>query len=151
MNAAWQRAFADPGPEGRRKSVVRLCLLALALALALAGCGTGADRAQVRTAAERFSAAFERHDGAAACAQLTTDLRAQIAKDESEPTCAKAVPKLSLHGGRLLDVRVYATSGRARLAGGDTLFLGETKDGWRIEAVGCHPRRHAPYDCAEQA
>jgi hypothetical protein len=129
--------------------VVRLCLLALAIALA--GCGTGADRTQVRTAAERFSAAVQRSDGAAACAQLTPDLRAQIAKDQSERTCAKAVTKLSLHAGRLLDVRVYATSGRARLAGGDTLFLGDTKDGWRIEAVGCHPRSHAPYDCAEQA
>jgi hypothetical protein len=133
--------------------VLRPCpiALALALALALAGCGTSADRAQVRAAAERFSAALERRDGAAACAQLTVDLRAQIAKDESEPTCAKAVPKLSLHGGRPLELRVYATSGLARLAGGDTLFLGDTRNGWRIEAVGCRPRRHAPFDCQEQA
>jgi hypothetical protein len=131
--------------------VLRLCPLALALALALVGCGTSADRAQVRSAAERFSAAIERRDGAEACAQLTPDLRAQIAKDESEPTCAKAVPKLSLHGGRPRELRVYATSGRVRLAGGDTLFLGDTRNGWRIEAVGCRPRSDGPYDCEEEA
>ena len=47
-------------------------------------------------------------------------------------SCAQALPKLSLHGGAPVDVRVYATSGRVRLAGGDTLFLGDTRRGWRI-------------------
>jgi hypothetical protein len=126
-------------------------VVVLALGLTLAGCGTGPDRAQSRAAAERFVAAFAQHDGATACAQLTPDLQAQIAKDQSEPTCAKAVSKLSLHPGRPLDVRVYATSGLVRLAGGETLFVGYTRDGWRIEAVGCKPRRGAPYDCEEQA
>jgi hypothetical protein len=131
-----------------RKPVLRLCPVALALALVLAGCGTSADRAQVRTVAARFSAAVERHDGAGACAQLTSDLRARIAGDA---TCAEALPKLSLRGGRPLEVRVYATSGRVRLAGGDALFLGDTRAGWRIEAVGCRPRAGAPYDCEEEA
>jgi hypothetical protein len=120
------------------------------LGLALAGCGTGADRADVRATAQRFSDAVARHDGSVACAQLSPDLRAQLVKDESA-TCSKAVLKLTLRGRRAGEARVYATSALVRLAGGDTLFLGDTAQGWRLEAVGCRPRSHAPYDCEEES
>ncbi len=126
-------------------------LCPVALAVAVVGCGTGADQAQVRSPTERFYGAVEHRDGAAACTQLTRELRAQLVKDESEPTCTKAVLKLSLRGRRAADVRVYATSGRVTLAGGDTVFLGDTRLGWRIEAVGCRPRTDGPYECEEQA
>jgi hypothetical protein len=48
-------------------------------------------------------------------------------------------------------VRVYATSAEVELAGGDTLFLDDTQQGWRLQAVGCHPNGDGPYECEEQA
>jgi hypothetical protein len=120
------------------------------LALVVAGCGTSADRTQVRATAQRFSDAVAQRDGAVACAQLSPDLRAQLVEDESA-TCSKAVLKLRLHGRRAGVVRVYATSALVRLVAGDTLFLGDTAQGWRLEAVGCRPRAGRPYDCEEEA
>ena len=128
-----------------------LLLAVAAAALAAAGCGTSTDRDQARTAAQRLYAAVDRHDGAAACAQMSPPLRAQLVKDQSEPECAKAVLKLSLHGGRPAAVRVYANAAEVRLAGGDTVFLSDTREGWRVDAVGCRPQGGGPYDCEEQA
>jgi hypothetical protein len=121
-----------------------------ALMLVVAGCGTGTDRGQVRAAAQRFSDAVAQNRGAVACAQLSPDLRAQLVKDESS-TCSKAVLALKLRGRRAAEIRVYATSAMVRLASGDTMFLGDTAEGWRLEAIGCRRQRGAPYDCEEQS
>jgi hypothetical protein len=126
-------------------------LVACAAGLAFAACGTGSDQTQARAAAEGFYAAVHSGDGAKACEQLSTDTRSQLTKDESEPDCAKAVLKLSLHGTSAKAVRVYATSAQVDLAGGDTVFLGETPDGWQIDAVGCKRVDSGPFECEEEA
>jgi hypothetical protein len=126
-----------------------LAAAAALAALACAGCGTGADQRQARTATERFYAAVAAHDGQTACAQLSPDLRAQLVKDESA-RCAKAVERLKLRGRRAARVRVYATSAMVDLAGGDSVFLDDTREGWRIAAVGCRPNGPGPYECEEQ-
>jgi hypothetical protein len=72
-------------------------------------------------------------------------------KDEREPSCAKAVLQLSLHGRRADVVRVYATAAQVDLAGGDSVFLGDTHEGWRLEAVGCRRQDSGPFECEEQA
>jgi hypothetical protein len=133
-----------------RLSALPPCLLAAAAAAA-GGCGTGASGDQARAAAERLYTAVHRGDGATACAQLSPDLRAQLVKDQSTSPCAKAVLKLTLQGDRAAVVRVYATAAQVRLAGGDTVFLGEGRQGWRVEAVGCRPHDGGPYECEEQA
>ena len=120
--------------------------IALLAALALAGCGAGGSRAQARTAVERFYAAYHRHDGRAACAQLSAGLRSQLAGN-----CAETVLKLRLHDSATAAVRVYATSAQVVLAHGDTVFLGVAGGGWRIDALGCRPRDGGPYECEEPA
>jgi hypothetical protein len=130
-------------------TAARATVLAV-LTVVVAGCGTSADGAQVRATAQRFSDAVARRDGAAACAQLSPDLRSQLVKDESS-TCSKAVLMLRLHGRNAGEVRVYATSALVRLVGGDTMFLGDTAQGWRLEAVGCRPQAGSPYDCEEDS
>jgi hypothetical protein len=122
----------------------------LAVTAALAGCGTSTDRDQARAAAEKVYASADRHDGAAACAQLSPSLRAQLVDDEGAP-CAKAVLRLHLRGQRPTAVRVYADAAEVQLAGGDTVFLGDTREGWRVEALGCRPHGAGPYDCEAQA
>jgi uncharacterized protein YceK len=126
-------------------------LLPLALAALLAaGCGTSTDRDQASAAARTLYAAVERHDGATACAQMSPSLRAQLVDDEQKP-CAKAVTGLDLHGSAPDVVRVYADAAEVRFADGDTVFLGATAEGWRVEALGCRPHGAGPYECEEEA
>jgi hypothetical protein len=129
----------------------RTALAGLLAATLLAGCGTSSDRLRAGGVAQRFYSAAAHGDGRTACAQLSPDTRAQLVKDEQVPSCPKAVAKLTLHGGRVAVVRVYATSAEVQLAGGDTVFLGAGAHGWRIDAVGCHPRGDGTFDCEEQA
>jgi hypothetical protein len=123
------------------------CGAAVCAGLAVAGCGAGAHRDQVRAVAERFYAAAHQGDGRTACAQLSPDTRAQLVKDASGRPCRRAVLDLSLHGRAVSSVRVYAASARVRFAGGDSVFLGDTDQGWRIDAAGCTPRGDGPADC----
>lgn len=116
----------------------RVAGLALCVAgLVLSGCGTGADQRAVRATTERFYAAVQQRDGRGACALLDSDTAAQLVKDQQQPDCAAAVLKLELHGSKAQSAGVYATSAQVKLAGGDTVFLGWTANGWRIDAVGC--------------
>jgi hypothetical protein len=123
---------------------------ALIALILLTGCGTGADARQARGAVARLYTAARHHDGVTACAQLSPDTRAQLVKDTGK-RCATSVLGLSLHGSRPLLVRVYGASAVVTLAGGDTVFLGDTREGWRIEALGCRPQDGAPYDCEAQS
>lgn len=129
-----------------------LCPATIVLAVlggALVGCGTGDDRAEVRAAVERFYRAVERDDGRLACAQLSPDLRASLSKSREGRGCRRAIRTLALKGGRPAAIRVYATSAQVDLDGGDTVFLGHSRLGWRIDAVGCRPKDGGPYDCEE--
>ncbi len=125
--------------------------VAAAMALGVSGCGTAADSDQARSATERFYRAVQQRDGATACTQLSPDTRKSLVQDQGGSRCADAVLKLGLHGERAAVVRVYFTSAQVVLAGGDTVFLSDTRQGWRIEAVGCRPQHGGPYECEEQA
>jgi chemotaxis response regulator CheB len=121
-----------------------------ALALALTGCGRDGDRQAVRAVASGFYAAVQDHHGARACALLSVDTRKALEQQESEP-CAKAVEKLSLHPGRPAAAEVYSTEASVHLAGGDTVLLGDTAQGWRISAAGCQLHGPSqPADCELQ-
>jgi hypothetical protein len=111
-----------------------------------AGCGTGADGDQARRATQTLYSAVQRHDGMTACAQMSPSLRVQLADDQGE-RCAKAVLSLDLDGRTPDKVKVYANEALVRLAGGDTVFLSTTHEGWRVDALGCRPRGKGPYDC----
>ena len=122
-----------------------LCLLALG-SLA-AGCGvTSADRDDAGRATQALYSAAARHDGPAACAQMSPSLRAELVSDEGE-RCAKAVLSLDLHGRTPDRVEVYANAALVRLSGGDTVFLSATRKSWRVDAFGCRPHGKGPYDC----
>lgn len=82
---------------------------------------------------------------------LSAPLRKAVMQDESERRCARAVLKLKSHGGPVRAVRVYATSARVDLADGESVFLGATREGWRIQALGCRLQPSGPGDCEVQA
>jgi hypothetical protein len=118
---------------------------------ALAGCGRAGDRATVTSVAEGFYAAVASHDGARACARLSEDARKALEQQSSMP-CPRAVLHLDLSGRRAQLVSVYSVDAAVELAGGDTVFLEDTPQGWRISAAGCRPQaRGEPADCEVQA
>jgi hypothetical protein len=131
----------------RARHVLPLC----AGLLALASCGQEGKRATVASVAEGFYAAVAKHDGARACALLSAEARKALADQESMP-CARAVVHLDLSGRRAQLVSVYSVDAAVELAGGDTVFLEYTPQGWRISAAGCRPQaRGEPADCEVQA
>ncbi len=120
------------------------------VAASIAGCGTSADQGQARSAAQTLYTAVREHRGDLACAQMSPSLRAALVADE-QARCARAVMRLRLSGRSVDVVRVYADAAEVRFAHGDTVFLGDTSEGWRVEALGCTPQGPGPYDCEEQA
>jgi hypothetical protein len=117
--------------------------------LALSACGRDGDRQNVRAVVDGFYAAVRDHHGDRACALLRSDTRKALEQQESE-SCAKAVDKLHLDDGRPSRVLVYSSEASVELAGGDTVFLGDTASGWRISAAGCQMQGDEPADCEVQ-
>jgi hypothetical protein len=121
--------------------------LAIVAAVFLSGCGA-ADSGGAATAAESFYAAYGADDGAAACRVLSDDTRSTVEQEERRP-CREAILSIHLRGRRAVDTTAYVTEAKVDLDGGDTVFLEETADGWRVSAAGCKPLpgKETPYDC----
>jgi hypothetical protein len=67
-------------------------------------------------------------------------------EEEESASCAEAIEQVPLEGGDVESVEIWGGDAQVRL-GGDTVFLTETRAGWRITAAGCRPRGDAPYVC----
>lgn len=124
----------------------------LPCALAGVGCGTSTDRDQARVAAERLYAAVDADDGAAACRELSRQTVEELVSQEQSP-CEEAILELDLQTPATADsVEVYITSAAVHFSGGETVFLDETRQGWRVSALGCREQAPgAPAQCEVQA
>jgi hypothetical protein len=125
--------------------MTRIVLLAVVV-LAVAGCGRDADRTAVRTATGDFFAAVESGDGEQACAQLNPETRSAL-EDQEKSACRDAVTQLDLHGSPVQGVEVYEREAVGELRSGESVFLDQEADGWRVSAAGCTPVGDKPQDC----
>jgi hypothetical protein len=118
----------------------------LVVAAGLAGCASTQE-----PEVQRVATAFEDAGGApdARCALLAPTTLAALEQDQSA-SCADALGQLPLAGGQVRSVEVWGGDAQVRLAG-DTVFLTETKGGWRVTAAACRPQGDAPYDCEVEA
>jgi hypothetical protein len=123
----------------------RLAVVAV-LVLALSGCGTASSEHDARGSVQRFFAALSRHDGDAACHELSEEAASSVASDEKKP-CGQAVLSLGIGSARIKNLSVYMDSAQAKLQGGGAVFLDQTPKGWKISAAGCKPQPGKPYDC----
>lgn len=116
--------------------------------LAVGGCGAVAGREDVAAdTARRFLAAVDEGDGSTACALLAPDTVSRLEESSAEP-CDQAVTEEDLpEPGAVESAQVYGQWAQVVLSG-DTVFLAEFRDGWRVVAAGCRPRGERPYDCA---
>jgi hypothetical protein len=129
------------------KALPHAALVAVGVGLALTGCGA-TDSSGAADAAERLYAAYADKDGASACELLSESTLERLEHDERQP-CEEAVLSLKLSGERAAASSAYVTEAKVDLDGGDSVFLEETPDGWRVNAAGCKPvpDQEAPYDC----
>jgi hypothetical protein len=122
---------------------------ARALPVALASAGlllTGCSSMQ-QPEVEEVAATFEDPgaDPEARCDLLAPATLAAFENDESAE-CAESIEQVPLEGGEVESVEIWGGNAQVRLAG-DTLFLTETRAGWRVTAAACRSRGEAPYDC----
>ncbi|MFJ7957750.1 hypothetical protein ACIQ62_15830 [Streptomyces sp. NPDC096319] len=116
--------------------------------IVLGACGAPQARQEEAARAGRFfEESLAAGDFRAACALLAPESREQLAEGEEKP-CAEALAGQDLpRGGGVRSVDVY---GRQALLGlrGDTLFLSEFDEGWRVVAAGCVAEPgDTPYHC----
>jgi len=132
-----------------------LCLVLLVCGAVtfLAGCGSQREQ-DASQVAKRFYSAVAAKDGAAACSQLSEDAVAKL-ESEEKARCPDAVLELDLGlpGGDDRSTSVYLTTAKVDLSGGDSVFLDQTGNGWRVSAAGCQPQpgEEKPYDCEVEA
>ena len=132
-------------PDGGRRFVVSLALLAGAL-VGVSGCtGPGADQAaQVAQSFEQLAGT----DTAQACGLLAPGTHDEVEK-AAKKGCAEALGDDDLPDVSAVDtVEVFGHDAIVRF-GNDTVFLARFPEGWRITAAGCQPgpSDQKPYDC----
>jgi len=113
-----------------------------ALVALLTGCA-GAGESDVSAVATAFE--NPTGDPQARCDLLAPATRLAFAADSSA-SCTSAIADVPLPGGEVGSVEIWGGDAQVRL-GGDTLFLTQTRTGWKVTAAGCESRGEAPYDC----
>src|SRR5215204_5079537 len=108
--------------------------------VALGGCGTSARDTDAAGVSDRFHAALDDRDGAAACRELTPDTRKTLEREEGK-ACGEAIIGLDLPAGATAArAKVYVTTAFVELERpASAVFLDEGPDGWKISAAGCTP------------
>jgi hypothetical protein len=116
----------------------------------VAGCG-GADPTGPQRTATAFTRAVGDGDAAAACELLSPEVRAEVG-ESAEGSCADAVRESPPPSSTAV-VRTERFGRQALVVtDGDTLFLSEFSDGWKVIGAGCtarasSPTSSLPYDC----
>jgi len=118
---------------------------AVVLLVTLTACAPASGKSQASAAASRFAAALSSRNGVAACAVLTDAARTSL-ETGSGQNCAQAILDVHSSAGAAT-AKVWGQEAQVKL-GTDTLFLDETKRGWRVRAAGCRLQSpDQPYQC----
>src|SRR5687767_2808786 len=115
----------------------RSCVLlaAGALALVVSGCSSSEQ-----PAVERVATQFEDSSGdpQARCDLLISRTLEQL-EQQVQKSCAEGIGDVPLEGGEVESVQVWGGNAQVKLSG-DTVFLTNSRSGWRIAAAVCTPR-----------
>jgi hypothetical protein len=113
--------------------------------LTTTACSSGPSEAS-STVAERFYQAIEADDGATACSLLAPQTLNEVEESGQAPCDSAILDEDIPTAGELTDLHQYGTQAQVRLRG-DTAFLAEFDDGWKVVAAACTARGEQPYDC----
>jgi hypothetical protein len=124
---------------------VRTATTTVALVLALTGCGAPPASGAARVAGMFYRALSDGHSRLA-CRQLAPETLHDVVQTAGAP-CRTALLREDIpEQGRVLEVERFGNQAQVR-GSGDTAFLSEFPDGWKVIAIGCSPRHPLPYDC----
>ena len=126
-------------PVRRRNGVL---LASSVLALLVSGCA-GAQRPEVGRVVTEFESSSG--DPQARCDLLSPQTLEHLEEQLQKP-CAEGIGDVPLEGGAVERVEVWGGDAQVRLTG-DTVFLTETRAGWRVAAAVCTAQAEGPYDC----
>lgn len=122
-----------------------VAFLIITTGFAIAGCGSTAPTA-VSGVTERFYAAVASGNGEAACALLAPPTIDEV-EQSGQASCSSAILDEDVpQAAEVLELQRYGDEAIVRLRG-DTAFLAEFDDGWKVVAVACISRGELPYDC----
>ena len=131
--------------------VVRRSLrpLVALVCVAVGACGQSDDRDTVKATTQRFLSAYAADRNRAACQTLSSDTVKELESQEGAP-CPDAIGKVELDGGNVAGVEVTMTNAKVDLTTGESVFLSEQADGWKITSLGCRSAgkpADEPFDC----
>ncbi|MFD9420542.1 hypothetical protein ACFWC9_38490 [Streptomyces goshikiensis] len=115
----------------------------------MGGCGEpGPRQADAVAAALDFQNALSDGSFGRACALLAPETRQEAASDAGDCGQVLAQEKLPVASRDAADAvaEVYGRQAMVHLSG-DTLFLSQFNEGWKVVAAGCTPRPDLPFDC----
>ncbi|HYJ66639.1 MAG TPA: hypothetical protein VEX15_03140 [Nocardioidaceae bacterium] len=131
---------------GRKRSITPSARLASALAVASLLTGCGSAGAAPQSVASEFYQAVADEQASAACDLLAPQTRSELEQSAHAP-CAEALIRQDLPTvGAPMATERFGNQAQVRFDG-ETAFLAEFDDGWKIVAAGCTPRDPLPYDC----
>jgi hypothetical protein len=119
--------------------------LAVVAMLASAGCGSDISSA-VSSVANRFYTAVASGNGAAACALLAPPTRDEVERSGEAPCSSAILDEDIPDAGQIVEQKRFGDQAQVRLRG-DTAFLAQFTDGWKVFAAACTSRGELPYDC----
>ena len=130
-------------PAATARSRRAVLAVAAGACVALTGCSSmqQSEVEQVVTAFENPTA-----DPRTRCDLLAPATLIAFERDESA-ACIEAIAQVPLGGGgEIRSVEIWGGDAQVRMRG-DTLFLTETRAGWRVTAAACESRGEGPYEC----
>jgi hypothetical protein len=124
---------------------LRMVVAVAGLAAALTGCSSGHEEA-VATTVHRFYAALSEGNASTACGLLAPETRTELEQSTGQPCEDAILAEAVRQPGEEQGLDVFGTMATVRFTG-DTAFLAEFDDGWRVMATACHDVPGKPYDC----
>jgi len=135
--------------------VMTLIVIATGLAVYSAlGIVRNSDDPAAGTAVTAFGSALKQHDGARACALLSSGTQSKL-EDERKKPCREAILEVASDvkpGDSVTRVDVAEMSAFVTTSRGPTFFLDKDGKAWKVSAAGCTKQAgDAPYSCALQS
>src|SRR5436190_62148 len=135
--------------------VMTLVVIATGLAVYSAlGILRNSDDPAAGTAVIAFGSALKQHDGARACALLSSGTQSKL-EDERKKPCREAILEVASDlkpGDSVTRVDVAEMSAFVTTSHGPTFFLDKDGKAWKVSAAGCTKQAgDAPYSCALQS
>ena len=129
---------------------MRQAVSVVALTALLGGCSSAPASDGPREVAVAYYDAIRDGRGREAC-ELVSEPTIRQLESQAARACRDAITGLDHEGGTVTNVHVFVTSAKVDFSTGESVFLDEGPDGWKLSAIACRVEegrpRDRPLDC----